>query len=87
MNKEIVRKLIENKSVNKGELLQFITDYCEFKKKPTPTPEQLEGILQLISMNIFSLNDAITESAKEFGLRIERLYDKNGVLIKINVYE
>lgn len=87
MNKEIVKKLIENKSVSKGELFQFIVDYCEFKKKPTPTSEQLENIIQLISMGVFNLTDALDQSAKELNMQINKLYDKNGVLIKIDIYE
>ena len=87
MNKEVTIKLIKGEQVSQQELLQFISDYIEFKGKPIPTSEQLSGIFQLIQMGIFKLNDAIKEAAIKLNLEVNYLTDLNNNLIKTYVYE
>ena len=87
MDKGVIIKLVKKEQITQQELFQFIVDYIEFKKGPTPTPEQLNKIYQLIQLGIFNLNEAIYNSAKELNLETNYLTDLNGNLIKIFVYD
>jgi len=87
MNKEVVIKLIKNQQVTQKELLEFIVDYIEFKKRPAPTAEQLQGLLQLFEMRIFNLDIPLQEVVKPLNLQVVKLFDKNNLLIKIDVYD
>ena len=86
MNKETIIRLIKNQPVKQDEINQFIFDYIEYKKKPTPTPEQFNKILQLLGMGVFSLKDAIQDGIKMYNLQVQTII-KDNTIIKIDVYE
>lgn len=86
MNKEVVIKLLKNQQVTQTEFMEFIVDYIEFKKKPTPTGEQLQAILQLFNMGIFQIKEALVEMRDYLKLQVNSLI-KDNTIIRIDVYE
>ena len=86
MNKEVVIKLIKNQQVTQVEFTQFIVDFIEFKKKPTPTGEQIQAILQLFNMGIFQIKEALIEARDYLKLQVINVIN-NGVIIRVDVYE
>lgn len=87
MDKKVLIMLIKNQQVKQEDFLQFIIDYCEYKKKPTPTAKQLPLMLQLFQQGIFSLKEPIEEMIKYFKLQVVRVFDKSGVIIRTDVYD
>lgn len=87
MNKELIKRLLENSSIQMEDLTKFITEYTEFKLKRIISSTELQGIIQLIQMNIFNLRYAVIEAAKILGLNVLSTYDKNGNLLRTDVYE
>jgi len=85
MNKEVVIKMLKNQQVNQQDFTQFIVDYLEFKKKPTPTGQQLQGMLQLFNMGVFQINEALIEARDHFKLQVVSV-TRDGVLIRVDVY-
>lgn len=79
--------MIKGQPVKPEDFSQFILDYLAFKGKKEPTSKQLQGILQLFSMGVFNLSIALDDCVKHLNLQIERLYDKEGKLIKTEVYD
>lgn len=86
MNKEVVIKLIKNEQVTQTEFMEFIVDYVEFKKKPTPTGEQLQSMLQLFNMGIFRIKEALLEVRDYLKLQVISVID-NGAIVRIDVYD
>lgn len=69
------------------DLTLFISEYTEFKLKRAISSVELEGIIQLIRMNIFNLRYALLQAGKSLNLNILSTYDKNGILLRTDVYE
>jgi len=87
MNKELITRLLSNSPIQLEDLTKFITEYTEFKLKRIISSEELQSIIQLIQMNIFNLRYAVIEAAKCLKLNILSTYDKNGNLLRTDVYE
>ena len=86
MNKDTIIRLIKNTEIKQDEFTQFILDYIKFKNKPEPTAKQLQGILELLKMGVFNLNEAIEDGIKLHKLQVQRII-KDGIVINIEVYE
>lgn len=87
MNKETVIRLVKRTPIKQEELVQFILDCIEFKKKTAPTPEQLGKILELFRVGLFNFDIILPELVTHFNLQVHTLIDKNNNIIKIDVYE
>lgn len=86
MNKQVVIKLLKNQQVTQTEFMEFIVDYVEFKKKPTPTGEQLQAILQLFNMGIFHIKEALIDIRDYLKLQVVHVIS-NEMIIRTDVYE
>lgn len=86
MNKQVVIKLLKNQQVTQTEFMEFIVDYVEFKKKPTPTGEQLQAMLQLFNMGIFQIKEALLDVRDYLKLQVISVIN-NGMVIRIDVYD
>jgi hypothetical protein len=86
MNKEVVIKLLKNQQVTQQDFMQFVIDYLEFKKKPTPTSEQLQGMLQLFNMGIFQIKEPLMEVTNYLKLQVITTI-KDNIVIRTDVYE
>lgn len=87
MNKQTIIRLIQNKNVSDEDFIQFILDYIEFKKKPTPTPEQIQKLLIVFQMGYFNLINALREMILHLKLTVIYVYSKEGALLRTDVYD
>lgn len=87
MNKEIVKRILTNNTINISDLNTFITEYVYEKLNRDITAEELKGIVQMIQAKIFNLRFAVLEAAKMLNLDVFSVFDKNGNLIRTDVYE
>lgn len=87
MNKELIQRMLTNSQIQMNDLTIFITEYTEFKLKRVISTSELQGIIQLIQMNIFNLRYALIEAGRLLNLNILSTYDKNGILLRTDVYE
>lgn len=87
MNKQVTTLLIKGLPVKPEDLGQFVVDYIALRGLKEPTSKQVQGIMQLLSAGMFNLNDAINDSIKLNNLQVERIFDKEGKLIKTEVYD
>lgn len=87
MDKEVVKKLLTNSQLTQQELFKFIVDYVKWKKNLDINQEQLQGIIHLLQMGVFTLKEATKEAADHFGLQLVSLVGPQGNLLKAEVYE
>ena len=74
-----------NKNIDINNLYKFITEYCELCKRPIQNTEQIQMIIQLIQMDMFSLNYAIDNYIRLKNINIIKIYDQNNKLINIYI--
>lgn len=87
MDKKIIIMLIKNQQVKQEDFLQFIVDYCEYKKKPTPTAKQLQLMLQLFQQGVFSIKEPLEEMIKYYKLQVVKVFTNDGVILRTDVYD
>lgn len=87
MDKDLVIQILEGKSITSDQLNNFIVDYVKEELSREPTGEELNGIRQALQMGIFNLRFAASNMALKLNLRVMNVFDKNGTLIKTDVYE
>jgi len=87
MDKKIVIMLIKNQQIKQEDFLQFVIDYCEYKKKPTPNAKQLTVMLQLFNQGVFSIKEPLEEMIRYYKLQVVKVFAENGALLRIDVYD
>lgn len=87
MDKKVVIMLIKNQQIKQEDFLQFIVDYCEYKKKPTPNAKQLTAMLQLFNQGVFSIKEPLEEMIRYYKLQVVKVFAENGALLRIDVYD
>lgn len=87
MDKKVIILLIKNQQVKQEDFLQFIIDYCEYKKKPVPTAKQLPLMLHLFNQGIFSLKEPLDEMIRHLKLQVVKIFAENGALLRTDIYE
>lgn len=86
LNKKLIIKLIEGKNISQKDINEFIYMYVQYKKNIELTPEQFSGIQHLLSLGIFTLNNALEDCAKQLNMQILTIVKENSI-IKSTVYE
>lgn len=87
MDKEVVKKLLINSQITREELFNFIISYVKWKKNIDISQEQLQGVIQLLQMGVFTLKEAAKEAGDHLGLQLVTLVGPQGNLLKAEVYE
>lgn len=87
MNKETVIKILKHQQITQQEAMEFISDYVKDTKEKEATSQELGAIFNHIQQGVFNLQYAAKNAGIKLGLNIMNIYDKNGQLIRVDVYE
>lgn len=87
MDKEVVKLIINKERVPQELFSQFIVDFLTFKNKSCNS-EQLQGLLLAIRHGFIDIYHTMEQLAlNDFNWSIIRVFDKNGILIRTDIYE
>ena len=93
MNKQTVIKILTqsndptNIQLTQQEILEFIVDYVKDTKGKDIDGQELNAIYSLVIQNVFNIQYAAKQSAVKLGLNVMNVHNKNGQLIRVDVYE
>lgn len=87
MNKELIKRMLINPSIQMDDLTTFIVEYVEFKKKKVVSQQELQIIIQLIQIREFDLRYALIQAAISLNLNVLSTFDKHDNLLRTDVYE
>ena len=86
--KEIITKILGNKTLTMEELTEFIEKYIEHKKGKPPTGEQIMHIVKLLQNGMFDVLYAADQYARDLGLTVVRVVEiKTMRTLRTDVYE
>lgn len=87
MYKEVVKKFLKRQPINDADFNEFVTTYIKNKKNMNISGQQLMAIKQLVMQGIFKLDNAIKEAAEELKLQVVTLTNKEGQILRVDIYE
>jgi len=87
MDKKIVKKILQHKSISMEELNSFIVDYIKLFKKIDVNAQQLRGISALISSGHFDLYTAAIYATQKLNMDVVLVRDINENIIKVDIFD